>query len=102
MDYKAHRLIMTGGSSTSRADLPGFYNPIPLSLRDKVELGLFIRYQFGNEVHEVLCNDKEPIYIPKRSHSIANIAKRRKDEMAKNRILTLKIVSPPAVFCRVI
>ena len=43
VDYKAHRLVMSGGSSTSRSDLPGFYNPIPLSLRGDVELGIFIR-----------------------------------------------------------
>jgi len=76
VDYKSHRLIMSGGDSTSRADLPGFYNPIPLSLRSSVELGLFVRYQFNNEVHEVLANDTEPIYIPKKSHTITNIAKR--------------------------
>ena len=43
VDYKAHRLIMSGGTSTSRSDLPGFYNPIPLSLRGDVELGIFVR-----------------------------------------------------------
>lgn len=44
VDYKAHRLILSGGSGTSRSDLPGFFNPIPLSLRSSVDLGIFIRY----------------------------------------------------------
>ena len=38
------------------------------------------RYQFGDEVHEVLSDDTEPIYIPKRSHSITEITKRLKQE----------------------
>ena len=163
VDYRQHRLVMSGGVGTSRADIPGFYNPIPLSLRknkgmkkdgvegktkkadengknaeakedeekdeatsdsDKkgspskdhlgagqqafcaerdnpdgpegdgagaekdtakketenkktnIEVGIFIRYQFGDEVHEVLANDTEPVYIPKRAHSITNIAAR--------------------------
>lgn len=38
------------------------------------------RYQFNDEVHEVLANDTEPIYIPKRSHSISSITKRLREE----------------------
>ncbi|CAD7967529.1 unnamed protein product [Amoebophrya sp. A120] len=105
VDYKSHRLIMSGGDSTSRSDLPGFYNPIPLSLRNSVELGLFIRYQFNDEVHEVLANDSEPIYIPKKSHTISSIAKRirqdrehQKDIDAANRGKKINFLLPKKVF----
>ena len=56
------------------SDLPGYYNPIPLSLRNNVDLGVFIRYQFNDEIHEVLADDNEPIYIPRKAHAISNIA----------------------------
>lgn len=87
VDCRSHRLIMSGGASTSRADLPGFYNPIPLSLRNKVEVGIFLRYQFNEEIHEHIANDTEAVYIPKKSHNLTALAEKfkKQDESRRKR-----------------
>ena len=36
------------------------------------------RYQFNDEIHEVIAGDTEPVYIPKKSHSVTHIAARMK------------------------
>ncbi|KAJ8259493.1 hypothetical protein GJAV_G00169950 [Gymnothorax javanicus] len=59
---KDSKLILT---ETSKAGLPGFYDPCVGE-----EKGLKLLYQFRGVMHQVLSGDVEPLRIPKQSHRI--------------------------------
>ncbi|KAG5835476.1 hypothetical protein ANANG_G00244400 [Anguilla anguilla] len=59
---KDSKLILT---ETSKAGLPGFYDPCVGE-----EKGLKLLYQFRGVMHQVLSGDTEPLRIPKQSHRI--------------------------------
>ncbi|XP_077386729.1 dnaJ homolog subfamily C member 11 isoform X2 [Festucalex cinctus] len=59
---KDSKLILT---ETSKAGLPGFYDPCVGE-----EKGLKLLYQFRGVMHQVICADTEPLRIPKQSHRI--------------------------------
>lgn len=87
-----HTIVLPGGASASKADLPGFYNPAPLDTH--VELGLYVLYEFRGHLHEVIVGDRETLSLPFRKHAIpagkvargpfspANIALLRRDPSA--------------------
>ncbi|XP_077458069.1 dnaJ homolog subfamily C member 11-like [Stigmatopora argus] len=59
---KDSKLILT---ETSKAGLPGFYDPCVGE-----EKGLKLLYQFRGVMHQVISADTEPLRIPKQSHRI--------------------------------
>ncbi|XP_057702099.1 dnaJ homolog subfamily C member 11 [Corythoichthys intestinalis] len=61
---KDSKLILT---ETSKAGLPGFYDPCVGE-----EKGLKLLYQFRGVMHQVISADTEPLRIPKQSHRIEN------------------------------
>lgn len=63
-----HSIMLPGGASMSKADLPGFYNPAPL--RPDVELSLYVLYEFRGKLHEVIVGDRETLSLPFRRHAI--------------------------------
>mmetsp|Transcript_24052 Transcript_24052/g.54302 ORF Transcript_24052/g.54302 Transcript_24052/m.54302 type:complete len:363 (-) Transcript_24052:70-1158(-) len=63
-----HTIVLPGGTSTSKADLPGFYNPAPLD--SDVELSLYVLYEFKGLLHEVLVGDHETLSLPFRKHAV--------------------------------
>jgi len=63
-----HKIVLPGGVYSSKADLPGFYNPAPLE--SHLELSLYVRYEFKGRTHEVTVGDRETLEIPKRAHVI--------------------------------
>jgi len=65
---EVHKLILPGGKSRTKSDLPGFYNPIFPS--EDIEAGLLIRYTFSGRMHQVLALDEEALWMPKKSHVV--------------------------------
>lgn len=63
-----HTIVLPGGASSSKADLPGFYNPNPLN--PEVELSLYVLYEFKGHLHEVIVGDRETLSLPYRRHAI--------------------------------
>jgi len=63
-----HTIVLPGGASASKADLPGFYNPLPLDA--DAELSLYVLYEFRGLLHEVLIGDRETLSLPFRKHAI--------------------------------
>jgi len=63
-----HTIVLPGGASASKADLPGFYNPLPLDL--DVELSLYVLYEFRGNLHEVIIADRETLSLPYRKHVV--------------------------------
>lgn len=63
-----HSLVLPGGASSSKADLPGFYNPTPLDT--DVELSLYVLYEFRGLLHEVIVGDRETLSVPVRKHAV--------------------------------
>lgn len=61
-----HTIVLPGGASSSKADLPGFYNPSPLDT--EVELSLYVLYEFKGHQHEVFISDRETLSMPLRKH----------------------------------
>lgn len=90
-----HSIMLPGGASQSKADLPGFYNPTPLERG--TELSLYVMYEFKGKLHEVTVGDRETLRIPKRQHAVdigalprgpfcaanANLVQHSKQEAAK-------------------
>ncbi|KAF4652341.1 hypothetical protein FOL47_011141, partial [Perkinsus chesapeaki] len=82
----SHKVILAGG--LAKADLPGFYNPIPLYKQqqednNKGEGGgggggmvtnacLYVLYEFKGKLHEVTVNEMEPLWLPLKAHAILN------------------------------
>jgi len=62
------RIIISGGSTKSKSDLPGFYSPILPS--ENVPAGILIRYTFKDVLHQVFAADSESIFIPKKSQVV--------------------------------
>eukprot|EP00397_Hematodinium_sp_SG-2012_P052983 GEMP01062988.1.p1 GENE.GEMP01062988.1~~GEMP01062988.1.p1 ORF type:complete len:329 (+),score=39.69 GEMP01062988.1:121-1107(+) len=62
------KIIITGGKTKSKADLPGFYSPILPS--EDIETGLLVRYTFHKVLHQVVSRDCEAIFIPKKSQIV--------------------------------
>lgn len=60
------RIRLYGSSKFSKADLPGFYNPMPLS--EQVELSLYVLYSFKDALHEVTVEDSEDLQLPWKRH----------------------------------
>jgi len=63
-----HTIVLRGGASASKADLPGFYNPVPLN--PEVELSLYMVYEFQGRLHEVFVGDREALSVPMRKHAV--------------------------------
>mmetsp|Transcript_56369 Transcript_56369/g.131355 ORF Transcript_56369/g.131355 Transcript_56369/m.131355 type:complete len:364 (+) Transcript_56369:74-1165(+) len=63
-----HTIVVPGGASASKADLPGFYNPAPLD--PHVELSLYVLYEFRSCLHEVIVGDRESLSLPYRKHAV--------------------------------
>lgn len=63
-----HTIIVPGGTSASKADLPGFYNPAPLN--PEVELSLYVLYEFRGNLHETFVADHETLSLPLRKHAV--------------------------------
>eukprot|EP00439_Symbiodinium_sp_Y106_P054990 s4840_g7.t1 len=64
-----HRIILHGGVTASKVDLPGVYNPLPLD--SEAELSLYVQYQFQDATHEVTVGDRQPLSMPLRTHLVA-------------------------------
>jgi len=65
---ESHQIVLPGGASVSKADLPGFFNPLPLDVA--AELHLYVLYEFKGKMHEVLVGDHEMLALPRRPHAI--------------------------------
>jgi len=65
---EVHKLILPGGKTRTKADLPGFYSPILPS--EDIEAGLLIRYTFSGKMHQVIALDEDPVWMPKKSHVV--------------------------------
>lgn len=63
-----HTILLPGGASASKADLPGFYNPLPFD--PEAELSLYVLYEFKGMAHEVLVGDREALSMPWRRHAV--------------------------------
>lgn len=63
-----HTIVLPGGASASKADLPGFYNPAPLDL--EVEHSLYVLYEFRGALHEVIVSDRETLSLPRRKQEV--------------------------------
>merc|ERR1711920_640972 len=63
-----HTIVLPGGASASKADLPGFYNPAPLDL--EVEHSLYVLYEFRSALHEVIVSDRETLSLPRRKQEV--------------------------------
>jgi len=63
-----HTIVLPGGASASKSDLPGFYDPLPLDA--DAELSLYVLYEFRGLLHEVLIGDRETLSLPFRKHAI--------------------------------
>lgn len=63
-----HKLIMTGGKTSTKSDIPGFYSPILPS--ESIQMGLLVRYTFSGKVHQAIVLDEEPVWIPKKTHLV--------------------------------
>lgn len=63
-----HTIMLPGGAAASKADLPGFYNPLPLS--NDAELSLYVLYDFKGALHEVIVGDRETLRMPLRRHAV--------------------------------
>jgi len=66
-----HRIQLTGGAQSSKAELPGFYNPAPLDTL--LELELYVLYDFKDQLHEVIIGDREMISCPLRAHAVSKL-----------------------------
>mmetsp|Transcript_62548 Transcript_62548/g.117007 ORF Transcript_62548/g.117007 Transcript_62548/m.117007 type:complete len:339 (+) Transcript_62548:48-1064(+) len=64
-----HRIVIHSSSTSSKADLPGFYNPVPLDTY--AELSLYVLYKFRDTLHEVTVQDYERLHMPLRTHLLA-------------------------------
>merc|ERR1719375_419153 len=63
-----HTIVIPGGVSSSKSDLPGFYNPLPLN--EETELELYVLYEFRGSLHEVIVGDRETLSLPYRKHAV--------------------------------
>lgn len=63
-----HTIVLQGGAGASKADLPGFYNPLPLDV--DAELCLYVAYEFRGHMHEVIVGDRETLSLPYRRHAV--------------------------------
>jgi len=63
-----HTIMLPGGAAASKADLPGFYNPLPLC--NDAELSLYVLYEFKGALHEVIVGDRETLSVPLRRHAV--------------------------------
>jgi len=63
-----HTIVLQGGPSSSKADLPGFYNPSPLNLG--AAHSLYVLYEFRGQLHEVIVGDRETLSVPRRAHAL--------------------------------
>eukprot|EP00929_Paragymnodinium_shiwhaense_P052842 TRINITY_DN26462_c0_g1_i1.p1 TRINITY_DN26462_c0_g1~~TRINITY_DN26462_c0_g1_i1.p1 ORF type:complete len:356 (+),score=85.54 TRINITY_DN26462_c0_g1_i1:76-1143(+) len=63
-----HSIVLPGGAYTSKADIPGFYNPVPLDLH--AELNLYVLYDFRGNQHENIVGDRECLSLPYRKHLV--------------------------------
>jgi hypothetical protein len=63
-----HTIVVQGGVSSSKADLPGFYNPSPLN--KALEPELYVLYEFRCQLHEVIVGDREMVSLPRRQHMV--------------------------------
>jgi hypothetical protein len=69
----SHKLILPGG--VAKADLPGFYNPIPLIEAAERPCALYLQYDFKGFRHEVTVSENDALWIPLKGHAIAPGAK---------------------------
>eukprot|EP00931_Biecheleriopsis_adriatica_P078971 TRINITY_DN52391_c0_g1_i1.p1 TRINITY_DN52391_c0_g1~~TRINITY_DN52391_c0_g1_i1.p1 ORF type:complete len:354 (-),score=62.66 TRINITY_DN52391_c0_g1_i1:10-1011(-) len=63
-----HKVILHGSANASKADLPGFYNPVPLD--QGLELSLYVLYDFRGALHEVIVGDRDTLALPARKHAV--------------------------------
>ena len=63
----SHKLILPGG--VAKADLPGFYNPIPLI--EERPCALYVLYDFKGLRHEVSISDNDALWLPLKGHALA-------------------------------
>eukprot|EP00448_Togula_jolla_P014049 CAMPEP_0170580936 /NCGR_PEP_ID=MMETSP0224-20130122/6773_1 /TAXON_ID=285029 /ORGANISM="Togula jolla, Strain CCCM 725" /LENGTH=328 /DNA_ID=CAMNT_0010904041 /DNA_START=30 /DNA_END=1013 /DNA_ORIENTATION=+ len=63
-----HTIVLHGGACASKADLPGFYNPLPMD--HDIELSLYVLYEFKGNLHEVIVGDRETLSLPFRKHAV--------------------------------
>lgn len=70
-----HRIqVKHSGQQSSKAELPGFYNPAPLD--SLLELELYVLYDFKGQLHEVMIGDREMISCPLRAHAVSKLPAR--------------------------
>jgi len=65
---ESHMIFLPGGAAASKADLPGFYNPLPLET--DMELSLYVLYEFKGRLHEVIVGDRETLSLPLKKHAV--------------------------------
>ena len=65
----SHKLILPGG--VAKADLPGFYNPIPLTEEADRPCALYVQYDFKGFRHEVSVSDNDALWLPLKGHAVA-------------------------------
>jgi len=65
---EGHKLIMSGGKTSTKSNIPGFYSPILPS--ETIQMGLLVRYTFSGKVHQAIVLDEEPVWIPKKTHLV--------------------------------
>ena len=64
----SHKLILPGG--VAKADLPGFYNPIPLTEEAERPCALYVQYDFKGFRHEVSVSDNDALWLPLKGHAV--------------------------------
>eukprot|EP00928_Gymnodinium_smaydae_P004717 TRINITY_DN11606_c0_g1_i2.p1 TRINITY_DN11606_c0_g1~~TRINITY_DN11606_c0_g1_i2.p1 ORF type:complete len:555 (+),score=84.56 TRINITY_DN11606_c0_g1_i2:107-1666(+) len=65
---EGHKIQIPGGAFSSKSDLPGFYNPVPLDFN--LELHLYVLYDFRGQLHEVIVGDRCKLIMPYRKHTV--------------------------------
>ena len=87
----SHKLILPGG--VAKADLPGFYNPIPLIEEAEKPCALYVEYDFKGIRHEVTVTDTDALWLPLKGHAIKqgmkpkgpNVILARENDIENNR-----------------
>ena len=62
----AHKLILPAG--IAKADLPGFYNPIPLLESNTKACALYVLYDFKGKRHEITIGENDALWLPLKNH----------------------------------